>query len=190
MAINRTLLTLALLVVAGPALAHTGIGTTSEFASGFLHPIGGIDHVLAMVTVGLFAALLGGAARLAVPAAFVGMMLAAGVLGFVGVELPAVEFGISASVIVLGLVVVAGKSWPVGAAMALVAVFAIFHGFAHGSEIPSAAGAIAYTVGFISATVLLHAAGVTLGLAASGNRSIVRLVGAAVAIAGVAMTVS
>jgi urease accessory protein len=146
------------------AWAHVGIGSTSGFSHGFLHPVGGLDHVLAMVAVGMFAANLGGRALWAVPAAFVGVMAFGGFLGVSHVALPYVEIGIALSVVILGLIVALQVRWPVAAAMALVGVFAVFHGHAHGSEMPLDASGAAYAAGFMIATALLHAAGIALGV--------------------------
>ena len=184
----------ALAVALAPAIAsaHTGIGATTGFLHGFWHPIGGIDHVLAMVAVGLFAAQLGGRALWAVPATFVAIMAAGGTLGMAGVALPAVEVGIALSVLVLGLVVLAGRRWPLGLAMALVAVFAVFHGHAHGSEMPVDASGLSYGLGFMLATALLHLAGIGLGiglgrLAATEGGRLIQASGAAIALAGVVL---
>ncbi|GLK76343.1 protein hupE [Methylopila jiangsuensis] len=146
------------------AFAHPGHGDAFGFAAGVGHPIGGLDHVLAMVMVGVFAAQLGGRALWAVPAAFVGVMAIGGALGMAGVAVPFVETGIALSIVVLGAVVAFGVKAPVAAAMALVGLFAVFHGYAHGAEMPETAGGAAYAAGFMLATALLHAAGVGFGL--------------------------
>jgi urease accessory protein len=174
------------------AWAHVGSGSAHGFAPGFTHPIGGIDHVLAMVAVGLFAANLGGRALWAIPASFVGLMALGGLLGIQQIGVPYVELGIALSVIVLGLLVAAQIRWPVAAAMALVAVFAIFHGHAHGTEIPLAASGTVYASGFLIATALLHAAGIALGLATqmaslAYRHRIAQFGGGAIALAGVAI---
>ena len=152
---------LALLPAA--AMAHTGTGAHIDAMHGFLHPLTGLDHVLAMVAVGVFAAQLGGRSLWAVPAAFVLAMVAGGALGYFGTPLPMVEQGIALSVIVMGLAVAFGAKLPVGPAMALVAVFAVFHGHAHGAEGSAAGSFLGYAAGFVVATALLHAAGVVLG---------------------------
>ncbi|MBP5856411.1 HupE/UreJ family protein [Marivibrio halodurans] len=179
--------TLAAVTLADPALAHTGATATSGFASGFLHPIGGLDHVLAMVSVGLFAGLLGGRARWLVPASFVGMMAVGGVAGMAGLGLPMVELGIALSVVAIGGLVALGKGLPTALAMAIVGFFAIFHGHAHGTEAPLAASGLTYAVGFMLATALLHAAGVGAFTALSTQRRVVRIGGAATAAAGLAI---
>ncbi|WP_051660870.1 HupE/UreJ family protein [Bosea sp. 117] len=176
------------------AFAHTtGMAHEHGLAAGFLHPIGGIDHVLAMVAVGMFAAVLGGRAVWAVPASFVAVMALGGALGMAGVALPFVEIGIALSVVVIGAAVAFGeRRWPLGAAMALVGAFAIFHGHAHGAEMPADVSGAAYAAGFLAATTLLHAAGVGLGLAigtigeARAPR-LARALGAVVAVAGVGL---
>ena len=190
---SRLALSLATLVLAAtPAYAHIGIGDTHGFANGFVHPMGGIDHVLVMVAVGLFSAQLGGRALWAVPLSFVLMMAAGGVLGMAGVGLPLVEIAIALSVVVLGVSVAAQVHLPTVAAMALVGFFALFHGEVHGAEMPETAAGLAYGTGFVLATAALHAAGTGLGLVigktgdAFGNR-VLRAVGSAMALAGVAI---
>jgi urease accessory protein len=177
----------AALLVPGAALAHTGHGDVDSLAHGFLHPLGGLDHLLAMFAVGLFAFQLSGRALWLVPAAFVGMMAVGGVLGFEGFDLPFVEIGIAFSVLALGLAVAWGQGVPTAAAMALVGFFAIFHGHAHGAELPDDAGALAYTAGFVVATALLHAAGIAAGFAVARKAAFVRAGGAGVALAGAAL---
>jgi len=182
----------ALLVAATPAHAHPGIGNTLGLAQGFAHPLGGIDHVLAMVAVGLFAAQLGGRALWAVPLAFVAMMAVGGAAGMAGVSLPFAELGIALSVLVLGATVAARVHLPTLAAMALAGLFALFHGHAHGAGMPETASGLAYGLGFVLATTSLHAAGIGLGLAigqageAFGSR-VLRAAGSAMAVTGVAI---
>ena len=145
------------------ASAHTGVGDTAGFSHGFLHPLTGLDHVLAMVMVGIFAWQLGGRALWLVPTTFVALMAVGVALGVTGIGVPFVEAGIALSVIVLGAIVALRVRAPVAAAMAVVGLFAIFHGHAHGSEMPESAADIAYGMGFMLATALLHAAGIGLG---------------------------
>ncbi|GAB6054134.1 HupE/UreJ family protein [Magnetospira thiophila] len=154
-----------LVAAATPALAHTGAGSVSGFSAGFGHPVGGLDHVLAMVAVGILAAQMGGKSMWFVPASFVGMMIVGGLFGMIGVPVPFVEIGIVGSVIVLGGVIAAGRQMPMGLAMALVGVMAIFHGHAHGTEMPVNASGLEYGVGFAVATTTLHAAGIGLSIA-------------------------
>jgi urease accessory protein len=173
---------------AGPALAHLDPAAHGSVAAGFTHPVFGPDHVLAMVAVGLWAALQGGRALWSVPAAFVGAMVLGFALSLIGMPLPLVEPVILTSVIVMGVLVAMTVQLPVAAGMGLVAVLALFHGHAHGSEMGGAA-ALAYLTGFVSATALLHGAGVVLGLGlvrvAQGR--VLRAAGVAVATLGTAL---
>ncbi|TPJ55914.1 HupE/UreJ family protein [Mesorhizobium sp. B2-6-4] len=162
---KRTALSATLLMAAAmPAYAHVGAGTTSSFAAGFMHPLSGLDHMTVMVAVGLWAAQKGGKAMSAWPAAFVGVMLAGGALGMLHVPLPFVEPGILASVVALGLFVALAVDLPVTAGVAIIGVFALFHGHAHGTEVPENAAGLEYMAGFAVATALLHAAGIAAGL--------------------------
>ena len=174
------------------AVAHVGAGDTSGFVHGFLHPFGGIDHVLVMLSVGLLAALLGGRALWLVPLAFISAMTIAGVMGAAGLRTPYVEVGIALSVVFLGLAIALGLSVSVFTAMALVGAFALFHGYAHGAEMPDGNSGHVYVIGFVCATAILHALGVGLGLAIgtvarSHRRRIEQLGGGAIAVAGVAL---
>jgi urease accessory protein len=149
------------LALAAPAFAHTGIGAHSHgFAAGFLHPLMGLDHLLAMLGVGVWAAQLGKRATWLVPAAFVAVMTAGAGLALSGIAMPMVEFGIAGSVLVIGALIAFGTRLRVGVAMGLVGLFALFHGHAHGTELPGFAHPAAYGAGFVAATALLHAGGV------------------------------
>jgi urease accessory protein len=159
--LRLALLTLCLIPTA--ALAHTGIGDTSGFMHGFGHPLGGLDHLLAMVLVGLFAYQLGGRAPWLVPLTFVGVMALGGVLGVAGMPVPFIEVGIALSVVVLGAIAAFGVKPPVAMAMGIVGLFAVFHGHAHGSEMPMDASGVAYGLGFMLATALLHLLGIGVG---------------------------
>jgi len=172
------LLALSLIALPTAAFAHTGAGDTAGFLHGFAHPVGGLDHVLAMVAVGVFAVVLGGRAVWLVPLSFVGMMAVGFLLGIGQVDVPFVELGIALSSVVIGGVAALGRPMPVVAAMALVGGFAIFHGHAHGAEMPADAAGLTYALGFITATALLHAAGI---LAAMGVARLVGKYGRAVA---------
>lgn len=153
-------------VLATPALAHTGAGPVIGLSAGFAHPVGGLDHLLAMVAVGLWATTAGGRALWLLPLAFVGAMLAGGVIGVAGAGLPMIEAGIAGSVLLLGLALAARlRPAPLFAA-AITAVFGLFHGHAHGTEMPLGAEASAYAAGFVVMTALLILAGVGLGTAA------------------------
>jgi urease accessory protein len=191
---NVTAAATALLLAAAaaaPALAHTGVEHATSFSSGFLHPLTGADHVLAMVAVGLWAGVNDGRAVWAWPVAFVSVMLVGGALGMMGVPLPMVEPGILASVIVLGLLVLTAARVPVVVGVLLVGVFAVLHGYAHGAELPAAAAAISFSAGFALATVLLHAAGLGIAFlsAREGGGLLVRAAGGVVAACGVALAV-
>jgi urease accessory protein len=180
---------LALVVVAATAsgaAAHTFGAQGAGFAQGFLHPFGGIDHLLAMVAVGLWAAQRGGRALWAVPAAFVAMMAVGGVAGASGVTLPLVELGIAVSLVVLGAAVAFSIRLPIAAAAALVGLFALFHGHAHGAELPETASALAYGLGFVAATASLHGLGVAIGvlLKRDAGKLFVRVGGAGIAATG------
>jgi urease accessory protein len=189
---HRTALRLAAAFVLIPsvALAHPGHVGAPDVLHGFLHPFSGIDHILAMVAVGLFAVQLGGRALWLVPASFVTVMAAAGLAGMEGIELPHVETGIALSVLVLGAVIALRVNMPVAAAMGLVGFFAIFHGHAHGAEMPETASSLAYGAGFVAATAALHGLGIALGLmigrTASAQR-VAQIGGAAAAVVGVAL---
>lgn len=172
------------MVTATPALAHTGQHHFSGFATGFSHPLGGMDHVLAMVSVGLFAAMLGGRAVWLVPASFIVMMLAGGVLGIAGAEIPAFEVGIAASIIVLGMLITIGKQLAAALATALVGFFAVFHGYAHGVEIPAGSTGLTYSIGFALASLALHLFGLAAGMSVLRQGQAVRLSGAAITLAG------
>jgi urease accessory protein len=186
------LVALAGLAIPGTAMAHTGIGAGVSFMHGFSHPILGIDHVLAMLAVGLLAFAMGGRARWSVPAAFLVAMVLAAVAGAQGLPLPLVELGVGVSVVVIGAAVTLGRSLPVSLAVALAGGFALFHGHAHGAEIAVGASSLAYGFGFVFATALLHAAGAGVGYAVAritGAYSVLalRAGGAAIALAGAAL---
>ena len=145
------------------ASAHPGHDGAS-LVHGFVHPLGGIDHIVAMVAVGLLAARLGGRALWLVPASFIAAMAVAGLAGVAGIGLPYAEAGITVSVVALGAVAAFGVAMPVAAAMGLVAFFAVFHGYAHGIEMPETMSGFAYGAGFVAATALLHGVGIGLGM--------------------------
>ena len=175
---------MALAAMASAAQAHVGVGGTSGFINGFTHPLGGLDHVLAMVAVGLFAAQLGGRARWLVPASFATMMAVGGAAGMAGVDLPFVEAGIGLSVLALGAIVALRWNAPVPAAMSIAGFFAVFHGHAHGAEMPAGAAGLTYALGFVLATATLHGAGLALGLTAQNSRRLTQIGGGALALAG------
>lgn len=169
------------------ALAHTGEGLAGGFAGGFLHPLLGPDHVAAMVAVGLWGAFLGPPAIWLLPIIFPLVMACGGVLGILGMPLPGVEIGIALSAAVLGLMVALAARPPLWVAGLLVGTFAIFHGYAHGAELPEGADAVAFFAGFVIATGLLHLCGIAFGLLAETPRGrvAVRCAGGAIALAGI-----
>ncbi|RFB88442.1 Ni/Fe hydrogenase [Rhizobium leguminosarum bv. trifolii] len=154
----------ALLLSAGVAEAHIGTGGASGVAAGFLHPITGLDHVVAMIAVGLWGAQLGKPAIWLLPITFPLVMAFGGFLGLLGVSLSGVEIGIALSGILLGAAVLTEIRPPLVAAAILVGVFAIFHGYAHGGELPPGENALFFSLGFVIATGLLHATGILIGL--------------------------
>jgi urease accessory protein len=177
-------------LTAGPCFAHVGQGHVAGFAHGFVHPLSGLDHIIAMVAVGLYASHLGGRNLWLVPLAFVGTMIFGGILGYSGFPLPLVERGIGLSVVVMSLAVAAGINLPTIAAMALVSVFALFHGHAHGSEGTELSSFLPYAAGFVIATASLHLTGIGLGLRLDKFREpaslmLKRSIGLAGALAGV-----
>lgn len=180
----------ALIALPGVALAHTGVDHGHAFTHGFAHPLGGLDHVLAMVAVGLLATQLGGRALWLVPASFMALMALGGTLGIAGIHVPYAEALIALSVIVLGLAVALRIGVPTLAAMVLVGFFALVHGDAHGAALSEAAAPLAYAAGFITATALLHGVGIGLGLLIGrlGDvraRGLQRAAGSAITAAGI-----
>ena len=168
------------------ASAHTADGVAGGFISGFLHPIAGWDHVIAMVAVGLWGAFLGRPAVWLLPVVFPMVMAFGGALGVVGVPLPGVEIGIALSAVVLGAMVALAARPALWVAALIVGVFAIFHGHAHGTELPQSASPIAYSLGFVIATGLLHAFGIGLSLLTRWphGQQVVRAGGGAIAALG------
>lgn len=185
-AITRNSLSVSLLLLPALALAHTEAGVTGGLLSGFTHPLFGLDHMLAMVAVGIWGAQLGNPALWLLPVAFPLVMALGGVVGGLGLVLPAVETGIAASVLVLGLMVALVVRPPLALALVIVAVFAVFHGYAHGVELPAAADPFAYGIGFVVATGLLHAVGIAIGLLLHWpfGDQVLRGSGAAIAVGG------
>lgn len=183
---RRLAAALALCAAASPALAHNLEGA-GGFVAGLAHPVFGPDHVVAMVAVGLWGAFLGAPAIVLLPIVFPLVMAFGGVLGILGLPLPATETGIAASAIVLGLMVALAARPPVWVAGLLVGAFAIFHGYAHGRELPDEANAVAFASGFVIATGLLHLTGIAFGLLTRwpAGRVAVRAAGAGIALVGV-----
>lgn len=175
--------------LATPTLAYAHPGHEhGGFASGLLHPLTGVDHVLAMVLVGLIAAQIGGRALYLLPLSFVSMMIAGGVLGIAGLPLEYVELGIAASLIIFGLLVATNVRVPLLLASPLTGAFAIFHGYAHGAEMPAGAGGITYVAGFVLATIILHGLGIAGWYAAARFKThfsfLARLFGGGAAVVG------
>jgi urease accessory protein len=188
----RIALGLFVTAVATPALAHTGGGAAHGFAAGFAHPFSGIDHVLAMGAVGLWAWLVGGRAVWAWPLAFVGVMALGAVFGLQELGLPGVEAAVALSVVLLGLAVGLKLPLAIAAGAVVCGAFALFHGLAHGAELPAGAEIPGYMLGFGVATALLHAAGIgfCIAIALSERLWLPRLAGAAVAATGLAILLS
>lgn len=168
------------------ASAHSEIGVTGGLVSGLLHPVLGFDHLVAMVAVGLWGAQLRQPAIWVLPVAFPVAMAFGALLGLAGVPVPAVEYGIAASALALGLAVAFAVRPPLAVALAVVAVFAIFHGHAHGTEVPDAANPLAYGVGFVISTGLLHLTGIVIGLLLRWpwGSAVIRSCGVAIAVVG------
>ncbi|WP_434734662.1 HupE/UreJ family protein (plasmid) [Rhizobium sp. YTUHZ044] len=183
------LLALAAAALPAVASAHPAVGDAAGFSHGFAHPISGFDHVLAMVMVGVVAFQLGGRAIWLLPLTFVLMMAFGGALGVAGVDLPFVETGIALSVVVLGGMIAINVRAPLATALGMAGLFAIFHGHAHGAEMPDDAAGAAYAAGFMMATGLLHGAGLALGcvIGRAGERQgvfVTRAAGGLAAISG------
>jgi urease accessory protein len=174
-------------LAAAPALGHTAGTLAPGLWGGLAHPLFGVDHVVAMVAVGLWGAFLGAPAVWLLPIVFPLVMAAGGVLGILGLPLPGVEIGIAVSAVVLGLSVALALRPPLWVAAILVGAFAIFHGHAHGAELPSGVDATAYAIGFVAATGFLHVCGIAFGLLARwpAGRLAVRAAGAGIALAGI-----
>ena len=179
----------ALLAIPSPLAAHEG-GSAAGFVSGVLHPISGLDHVLAMIAVGIWGAQLGSPAIWLLPITFPLVMAFGGMMGLMGVPLPGVEVGIGLSALALGLMVAMERRPPLWGAAALVGFFAIFHGYAHGAELPEGESGLLYSIGFVLSTGTLHACGIALGVIHKWpwGKRVLRLAGAVIALAGVWFT--
>ncbi|HUW29567.1 MAG TPA: HupE/UreJ family protein [Sulfuriferula sp.] len=185
------LLASVLILLSAPASAHLLGMHGAGLDAGVIHPFTGIDHLLAMLAVGMWAAQQGGRAQWSIPLAFVAMMTLGGILALTGVHLPMVETGIATSVLVLGLLVTFCARLPLAAGATLVGIFALFHGHAHGAELPLAASPVEYALGFILATAALHGIGIALGnYMKNGSLPLLQLSGAAVAATGVWLMLS
>ena len=182
----RHALSVALLLAALPALAHVQEGQAAGFLTGLAHPVSGLDHVLAMVAVGLWGAQLGVPAIWLLPVTFPLVMAFGGFLGLVGIPLPGVETGVALSALALGLAVATSWRPPLAISALMVAAFAVFHGHAHGTELPAGQSGLTYSIGFVMATGLLHLAGISIGLIHRWpvGRVALRVLGAGVAAGG------
>ena len=181
------LLALLLSLLPSAALAHVPEGGAGSVMAGLLHPVTGIDHVVAMVAVGLWGAVLGAPAIWLLPVAFPMVMAFGGVMGLLDLPLPGVETGIALSALVLGVLVMLQQRLPLALAAGLVGLFALFHGYAHGVELPDGADALLFSLAFVAATGLLHLGGIGLGEArrlAWGYR-LLQVIGAVIAVVGV-----
>ena len=184
MNLRKTLFAIALFLSPAVAFAHTG-HDHSGLLAGLAHPVFGLDHLLAMLAVGLWAAQQRGAARWALPLTFVGSMLIGGLLGFSGLQIPLMETGIAASVLAFGLLVAVAIRLPMLVAITLTALFALTHGVAHGLELPELVSPWGYAAGFVFATAALHASGYALvRLLPQAAAPVVRVLGAASAVTG------
>ncbi|MGI9344211.1 MAG: HupE/UreJ family protein [Gammaproteobacteria bacterium] len=177
-----------ILLMPSSLLAHEGASLPyGSFIGGLSHPVLGLDHFLAMVSVGILSAQIGGRAIWTVPATFVAVMAFGGLLGYVDVGLTAIEAGIAVSVLALGIAIAADRKLPISLAMTAVGFFAIFHGYAHGAEMPTVANSVTYAAGFLTGTAALHLFGVLLGDIARRNVNgnvVLRLSGGAIAATG------
>jgi urease accessory protein len=185
-------LALLVTVFSTAAFAHPGDHTHVGFATGFAHPLTGLDHLLAMVAVGLWASQLGGRALWLLPLTFPVVMAAGAALGFAGVALPWVEVGVTASVLVLGAAIALTYRPSLAVSLPLIGLFGLLHGYAHGVELPAQASALGYGAGFITATLALHLAGLAIGLAANRLpvRFAARTAGGAIAAVGAVLLVT
>lgn len=176
---------MALLAVS-PAAAHTGLAPIGGLAAGFMHPLTGIDHLLAMIMVGLWAAQLGGRAFWIVPLSFVLLLAVGGGVAIMGILLPQVELVIALSVVALGVMIAGRVRAPVALAAMIVAAFGIVHGYAHGAEMSVAVSGATYAAGFVLATILLHVVGIAVSVVARAN-AFVRYIGGAAAVVGLTL---
>lgn len=184
---NPTWIITLLLLSSASAFGHSGEGVAGGFISGALHPVAGLDHVTAMVAVGILGAFLGRPAIWVLPVVFPLVMTLGGIMGIMGIPVPGIETGIAVSSIVLGLMIALAIKPPLWVAALIVAAFAVFHGHAHGTELPNAVNALSYSVGFVIATGLLHLVGILIGelIRWPVGLIIARIIGGLIALAGI-----
>lgn len=188
----KYILATVLTLFPGAAFAHTGQGAAAGLSHGIMHPLSGLDHILAMVLVGILAFQIGGRAIWLLPVSFLTAMAGSGLMGIAGIPVPFVEQGIMLSVVVLGAVVAFGFVTPVPLAAAVVGLFAVFHGYAHGAEMPETASGVAYGAGFLAATAVLHGVGIGIGallahVVRTRGLALARWVGSAASLTGIAL---
>ncbi|HPQ94443.1 MAG: HupE/UreJ family protein [Thiothrix sp.] len=183
----KILFGLGMLLSSVGAMAHSGAGAAGGFMAGMMHPVTGLDHVTAMVAVGIIGAFMGQPAIWVLPVVFPLVMAFGGILGVLGVPVPAIEPGIALSSIVLGAMIVMAVRPSLWIAALIVAVFAIFHGYAHGTELPQSANALAFSAGFVISTGILHLAGIGIGelIRWPTGKVVARAIGGLIALAGV-----
>jgi urease accessory protein len=183
----RVLLVSVATLASGPASAHAGTGLAGGFSMGFAHPLTGFDHLLAMISVGLWGSVLGRPLIYALPVVFPGVMVVGAILGMLAIPIPSIESGVALSVLVLGTCVALKVRAPLWAAALIVGTFALFHGYAHGRELPSAADPLGYSAGFVLATGLLHVFGIGVGFVNErpGGAAVTRGIGGLIGAAGV-----
>jgi urease accessory protein len=183
---TRALLVSVTALASGPASAHSGTGLAGGFNMGFAHPLTGVDHLLAMISVGLWGAVLGRPLIYALPVMFPVVMVLGAVLGMFAIPVPSIELGIALSVVVLGICIALSLRAPVWAAALIVGTFGLFHGYAHGRELPSAVDPLGYSAGFVLATGLLHVFGICVGFVNElpGGAAVTRGIGGLIGAAG------
>lgn len=181
-------------LIFGSALLH--VYTGGGILGGFLHPLLGIEHLLAMVAVGFLSAQLGGRAIWTIPVTFIAVMLVGAIIGMLGIDIPIIEYGITSSVLILGLGILANRGLPEWVAMVMVGIFALFHGFAHGEALPSVSSTIAlviaYVAGFLVSTAGLHVIGALIGIIAVRSKNgqlFMRVTGGIIAVIGILLIV-
>jgi urease accessory protein len=184
--LSKLLLVLGLLLLLpGLASAHILPGTSHGLRDGFMHPFTGMDHLLAMFAVGLWAAQYRGRAVWMIPLTFVGVMILGGIMGVSGAYVPGAELGIAASLLVLGGLIATATRFKPSLGMLIVGFFALFHGYAHGHEMPAAVSALSFSCGFVLATLVLHGLGIAAGICLQKQRRVVAFAGSAIALCSI-----